>query len=93
MAEHVHDNNDDCELEPYDPGPVPEENAPPTPLLEGSFAFFSPAPGQLLLVWRKKGDTKDNYLPIPPVVLQMASQMGGMSFEDITSKIASGNLG
>lgn len=93
MTEHVHDNNDDCELEPYDPGPVPEEPAHPLPLLEGSFAIFSPGQGQLLLVWRKKGESKDNYLPIPPVVVQMASQVGGMSFEDIVAKVSSGNLG
>lgn len=93
MSEHVHDNNDDCELEPYDPGPVPEDVAPPAPILEGSFAIFQPGENQLLLVWRKKGDPKDNYLPIPPVVLNMAAQMGGMSFDDIKNKIASGNLG
>lgn len=91
MSEHEHDNNDDCELEPFTPAePTPTQ---PLPLLEGTFAIFVTPNDQLLVVWCKKGEEKDNYLPIPPVVMHMASQVGGITLDDIKDKIASGNFG
>ena len=90
----------DVELIPYDYShgdePLPPAPAPapagPVPLLEGSFAFFRPGPDALLLVWRKKGTDQDHHMPIPPMVLTMAAQMGGLSLDDIIAKIEAGEL-
>lgn len=69
-----------------------ESPAAPAPILEGSFAFFRPQQNSLLLVWRRKGTQEDHYMPVPPMVIQMAAQMGGLTLDDVVAKISNGDL-
>jgi hypothetical protein len=66
------------------------DQAPPTPVLEGSFAIHTPPDGTLLLVWRRRGTQEDRYLPVPAIVLQMAAQASGGKPDDILQKLAAG---
>ena len=65
---------------------------PPTALIQGSFAIFDPGNGGLLLVWRKKGETEDKYLPIPPFIIQMAAQQSGGTSADLIQRLVGGEL-
>lgn len=71
---------------------LPEPPAAPQPILEGSFAVFTPPGGSILLAWRRKGSNEDHHLPVPPMVVQMAAQAGGGSVEDVIAKLASGEF-
>lgn len=63
----------------------------PTALVEGAFALFRRGDG-LVLVWRRKGETQDHPMVIPPHIIAMGAQMSGMSLDQVITKITQGDF-
>lgn len=63
---------------------APEETTGPQLLMEGSFALYATPSGGMHLAYRLKAEDEDKHMEIPPMLVNMAAQMQGGSFNPLS---------
>lgn len=61
--------------------------APPEPVLVGTFAMYRTGDGGFVVAWKKKGEDTARHLPIPAFLLQAAAAQTGRSVDDLLAEL------